>query len=304
MGFRRGTIAALGLIMALPPAWARAADAPATRPAHAQEDNSPVDELVPKLDADGLRLGDFVTMLSDQWTDVQIVQFNGPWQDLTLPSLHLRNVTREQVLMLLSSMYPDLFIHPLEENTGLFGRSGNHQSKSVWIFQQVRSATAPERTRVSAFGLAQTVDRLALQKMVMVMAGKPDQRRAAIDDGIQIKIPDKDAEQKAMKDVLSLIQATLDQSAEPDITPTVMLHEPTETVLVKGTSAQISAVTQAIQALSQSISENLIGAKLLMYSNENKELRKQLKAAQEIQSKLEAQLKASNEGQHKPGSKE
>ena len=298
MGFRLGMIAALGLILALPPAWACAADAPATRPAHTEENNSPVDELVPKLDADGTRLGDFVTLLADQWKDVQIVQFNGPWQDLTLPSLHLRNVTREQVLMLLSNMYPDLFIHPLQENTGLFGGSGNTQGKNVWIFQQVLSAAAPVRTRVSAFGLAQTVDRLAFHRMVVFASS--DNANAKDDKGVPFKVPDKDAEQKALKDVLSLIQATLDQSAEPDITPTVMLHEPTETVIVKGTPGQINAVQQALGALDNSISEKTLEGKLLKATNENNGLRYQLTQLQQREAKSEAATKTAPE--YKPGS--
>jgi len=301
MGFRHGTIAALGLILALPPAWARAADAPPTRPAHAEENNSPVDELVPKLDADGVRLGDFVTMLSDQWTDVQIVQFSGPWQDLTLPSLHLRNVTREQVLMLLGNMYPDLFIHPLQENTGLFGGSGNIHGKDVWVFQQVQSASAPVRTRVSAFGLTQTVDRLLFHRMVVAAISEPEAHVKG-EKSSQIQGPDKDAEQKALKDVLSLIQATLDQSAEPDITPTVMLHEPTETVLVKGTPSQIAAVEQALQALDTSTSERSLESKLLQVTSENNVLRQTLRASRQRDERSEAVPKAAD--QDKPGSKQ
>lgn len=277
MGFRHGMIVALGFMLTLPPVWTSGAEAPATRPAHTVDHNNALsEELVPELNIDGLPMRDFVEYLADQWKDVQIVQFTGPWQDLVVPRLHLRNVTRRQVMELLGNMFPDLDIHSLDQDLYHDKFSGN-----VWIFQQVQNAAAPAPTRVSAFGLAQTVDRLAFHRMATSAPGG--------------KAPDKDLEQKTLKDVLSLIEATLEQSAEPGITPTVMLHEPTETVLVKGTEAQINAVQQAIQALNNSVSDKTLEGKLLEATNENSVLRQQLAHQHEAP-------KAAS--QDKPGSKE
>ncbi len=299
MGFRLGVIAALGLMLVLPPAWTCAADAPATRSAKAEnQSNSPGDETMPELVVRSMSLGDFVTYLAHQWKDVQFIQVNGPWQDLNLPPLRLRNVTRYQVIMMLTTMYPELYVHAIDPNRPLFSADRNQHGENVLIFQQVKGAAIPMRTRVSAFGLTQTVDRLAFHKLAISAA--LDQEQAAKNDGTGIKVPDKDSEQWAMKDVLSLIQATLDESAEPDVTPTVMLHEATETVLVKGTSEQINAVQQALQALDNSMSEKSLEGKLMQVTNENNRLRYQLTRLRESEAKLKAATKAGS--QDKSGS--
>lgn len=285
--------AIIGLLLAIPPTSLQAAAAATTRPAAANERaGGPDEQIVPEVDVQAdTTLKQFVTQLGATWKDVQILQFGGPWQDLRLPSLHLRNVTRKQILVLMGDLFPELEIHSLDGNLAF----GDQYAGDVLVFQQRPGSQIPIRTRMTAFGLAQTVDRLVFHKDMIALLPREEPARPGQPQPplpAEVRAANEAAEKQALSDVLSLIQATLEQCSEPDVVPSVKLHEPTETVLVKGTPAQIDAVAHTLQALNASITQDSIEAKLSRAIDDNNWLRDQLRIARNRA--LEAEAKSRN----------
>jgi hypothetical protein len=220
--FLFGVVVLSSLGLAATPAT-RPAESPLASPAPAA--NGPIHELnVPA----GSSPADLLHRLRQLDPAFQYVAEPGTWQDTRLPEIQLRDVTATDVVQILSNLVPDLRIQPI---TG-----------SVWVLSsRGRAASAPS-TQLSAFGLSDPVERIGLKDAWDGLGKDQDAPTAE-----QIAAGRK----QALKEVLSLLESAVTQ-ADPSFQPSLKLHEATEVLLVRGTGAQLNAVSQAIKALQSS----------------------------------------------------
>lgn len=155
----------------------------------------------------------------------QYVAEPGTWQDTRLPEIQLRDVTTTDVIQILSNLVPDLRIQPI--------------NGSVWVLSSRGRAPSAPATQLSAFGLSDPVERIGLKDAWDALGKDQDAPTAE-----QIAAGRK----QALKEVLSLLESAVTQ-ADPSFQPSLKLHEATEVLLVRGTGAQLTAVSQAIKAL-------------------------------------------------------
>ena|SRR5579863_1965004 len=188
-------------------------------------------------------LGDFFTLLQKKVPTFQYVAKPGDWQVFDIPPLHLRNVTVGQVFMLLGELDSGL------EVTMVQPQSPN--GEVIYVLKDRRPPPSPppaEATRVTAFGIADVVDNLALRKLKeQDQPSKPEEARVLFA---------KDRKE-ALADVLSLLQAAISRGEGPmlPVPDALKLHNETEVLLVKGTSGQIAAVADALEALQRDLAQ-------------------------------------------------
>jgi hypothetical protein len=195
--------------------------AAATRPTFVN--SVPIAELsviIPELDvqANTVKLKDFLPILQQKVPDFQFITEPGPWEDLMLPELHLRNVTMGQIFGLIGRLNQDF---PIDSVT-------SRERPPLYIFGRTQRGSQLD-SRVQGFYLSTIADRLMRQ------SGQLNQ----------------DQYQKTRKEmlnhVLSLIETTVEESASPSGSRgQISFHPETETVLVKGSQNQINAVSQTL----------------------------------------------------------
>ena len=201
-------------------------------------DQRVIDELVIQ---NPIPLSELFPMLQKKVPNFQYVAKPGNWQGFDLPPLHLKNVTVSQLFTVLYQLDADLAVNVIPD--------ANRGGDILYVLKDQPNPTnqlfsnSRVSTRVTAYGLAEIVDNLAMRKE------RDKKYEADPQKSSEIFAADR---QKALDDILSLLEATLAQSSEPsDAQPraSLKLHKETQVLLVKGTDNQINAVTNALDAL-------------------------------------------------------
>jgi len=201
---------------------------PGTRPAEQTSDSTAPggQQIIRELNLPkGSSAADLLHHLRQLDPAFQYVAEPGPWQDTLLPEIQLRDVGTTEVMMILSNLVPDL---KMQQVTG-----------SVWVVNSRSRGGSGQQTQLSAFGLADSVERIGLKEAWATVA--KDQGTPTAD---QIAAGRK----QALQEVLSLLESAVTQ-ADPSFQPSLKLHEGTGVLLVRGTPAQLNAVSEAIRAL-------------------------------------------------------
>lgn len=221
------------LVLAIALFWTAAwAETPATRPAEPSGSATPA--TLKELDvAAGSTASDFLRQLQQADPDFQYIAQPGPWEKAPLPRMNLRGVTLKQGVALLQN-----FVDVQVDGAG----AGPH---FVYIFRGRNVGSGPP-TSLSAFGLADPVERLGLNNAWAGMAKNQDSPTSE-----QIAAGRK----TALKEVLSLLESAASQ-ADSSFQPLLKLHQETEVLLVRGTPAQLNAVSESLRALQSAQSLN------------------------------------------------
>ena len=216
--------------------WARATDsAKDSRPAATQAlpkgggNNSLFGgepHVIVELDVPaGASVADLLQRLRQADPSFQYVARPGAWQDSKLPQIRLRDVDQQDVMMVLAQLVPAVQMRQI--------------SSTVWVLNGRSPAADVPRNELRAFGLTEPVERIGL-KNAWAAVGKGQDAPTAE----QIVVGRK----QALKQVLSLLESAATQ-ADSSFEPSLKLHEETEVLLVRGTDAQLNAVSQALVAL-------------------------------------------------------
>lgn len=166
-----------------------------------------------------MTVGKLLPILQEKAPGFEYVIEPGPWQDAEVPDLKLHEVSLIQVISILSTFCPTLS----------YTTVGGGDRQPVYVFRN-RTMGGNADIRVQAFGISAIVDRLAARA-----------------DGTSDRAKFQKARQDTLQHVLSLIENTLNQTAEPGMKATVSFHAETETVLVRGSGNQINSVRQALE---------------------------------------------------------
>jgi len=158
--------------------------------------------------------------------------------------------------------------------------SGAGSTTPLWLFSDrpVTPATGTEM-RLVAFGLNDPIDRLALRKSWSITAFNeiaPTPEEVAT------------SRKAALKEVLSLLESAISQSPESGTAPSLKLHEETGVLLVKGTSGQINAITQALEALKSGDDPNQLRAKYNRLTSEYESIKSKNNLLQTRNTSLES----------------
>jgi len=204
-------------------------DNAASTPAKSQPAVPVINELT--VPGEGMPLAEFLGYLQSREPSFQYVVSAGAYQDAVVPKMRLKNVTVLQVVEMVRRLVPAIEV-TIEEPRG--------SSTPLWVFRQSPGAGSDASKQVSAFGLNDAVERLAMRK--------------AWSSGLDAKAPPTPdqvaaARKEAVKEVLSLVEAALAQASERGASPTLKFHEATGVLLVKGTSSYINVISQTIEAL-------------------------------------------------------
>jgi hypothetical protein len=202
------------------------------------------------LDVPGnsVTVGKFLGILKQKLPSFQYVANAGKWQDAMLPQLNLRNVTVPQIIDLLREIVPQMLANPFYAPGAAPG-----ERSEFWVFRdQPEAQRSGDGVRLVAFGLNDSIDRLALRKSWSVTAANaiaPAPEQVAT------------SRKEALKEILSLLEASLSQAEGPGTAPSLKLHEETGVLLVKGLPGQINAITQALEALKSGDDPNQLKTK-------------------------------------------
>jgi hypothetical protein len=183
------------------------------------------------VDQRDMTLGKFLPFLQQQTPDFQYVAQPGPWQDYALPPMRLQNLSVEQIVTMLTNLYPELEAAELHAND-LFG----NQKPVLYVFKE-RPGPAPQSAsgRVMAMGLADAIDRMAMRKARAAASPPSPEQFAAF-------------RKEATDELLSLLQAAISQVPAQE-EPSLKLHKETEVLLIRGEDRQLKAASQALDAL-------------------------------------------------------
>src|SRR5581483_6652045 len=173
----------------------------------------------------GASVADLLQRLRQADPAFQYVAEPGPWLETKLPQIRLREVTPQDAMMVLAQLVPAVQMRQI--------------SSKIWVLNGRNGQAGGPRTQLSAFGLNEPVERIGLKNAWAAVAKDQDAPTA---DQIA------DGRKQALKQVLSLLESAVTQ-ADPSSQPSLKLHEETEVLLVRGTDAQLNAVSQALTAL-------------------------------------------------------
>jgi hypothetical protein len=242
----RKLICMLGLCMALTAATAMGqANVPTT-----QRSSAPAieDALMPAGPFNGVSLADFLTFLKDTipgFNSVLIRAPGAPPDYPTFDNLSLKNVTLGQFLDMLRTSYPGVYVQRI------YGRID-----PLYVIQ-IGPMPGTKPPDAIANDASPTVKVYSLQGIVSALADSGDSK-------------------KALNDVLSLLQAALDQQGGKD-QAVLKVHEPTMMLIFKGSPAQMAVLEQALSAMEPSVDAATARLKLEFASEMTKvaKLRKQ-----------------------------
>ncbi len=230
---RRGTIWAIGTLAL---ATAARGDPPplpvasaTTRPASAGRHQTEV--VIPDARFDANAIGDIGQFLRQAF-GVRVVVLRDACT-LPMPAISLKDVTVGQLFQILQDAHPGLTVQevPADRLTPAVYVIGYHDPDPA-----PRNAPAdPATPHVRVFGLTDSV------------APRAAAAAAAADTGDHVK--------GAMNDVLSAIQTALDVAALPGPSAVLKVHQPTLTLVARGTDAQLDLIAQTVAALRPSKDE-------------------------------------------------
>lgn len=216
---------------------AHAQPAPQTRPTNSlfgggdASANADIKEL--SIPANQVSAARFLAIIREKVPAFQYVANAGRWQDVMMPQLELRDITVDQAIDLVRQMVPQVEVTFMPGNTSSF----------YLLRDRPGTSGGAMRTRLTAFGLNEPTDRLALRK---------SWSSTAYDDIAPTPEEIAKSRQAALREILSLLEAAISQSSANDPSapsPSLKLHEETGVLLMRGTDAQIGAATQALEAL-------------------------------------------------------
>lgn len=258
------SLARLALLIATAtPLAAVAQKAPDTTPAPKKADVPPRERLLPEINFNGNALGDVIDFLRDI-TGCQFVlvrpQGMNPADDPTV-TLRLKNASLDQVLEILTRECPIEVstVAPIRQGDGEVtvvkviaapsrpDRAAPGSAVRVYHLASITAALRPPTAEAAVprgFNLRQEngEDVAALQKR---MEAKEAELAKARVDAREV---DAKAQKEALTDVLSLCKAAIDQV--PDGAKTsLQVHEPTQTLIFKGTPEQEAALEDVLNAL-------------------------------------------------------
>jgi hypothetical protein len=198
--------------------------------------------LLPEVKVEGLPLVEVLNFLRDVDPTFQVV-LAGPGAQGGGPIIHelkLKNVSAEAVLKLLAQTYPQISIDTV---------AADDQGSPIWTV--VVGAPKPAGEGDPLFGgagpgfdpaMGMPADRSAEPVTIVRRLRESIDHLAAGDS--------EEARAKARSAVLSLIQATIETQGGGGKAPaTIKLHEPTDTLVFKGTAAQAQFVDEALGTL-------------------------------------------------------
>lgn len=187
---------------------------------------------IPKIDFTNVRLDEAIQFLSDTRPSFQIVLAGGVQNHYPLVTLHLRDVSPEQVLRVMQKQL-QLDVEP----------AGNPPIYVVSV-PNVEAKAPPPAFRVTAYCLTPIIDALLSRENHEQEDGKPTTQSA---EGAAKK------RKAAMNDVVNVVQTAVKIAPDqvPDLaTPTMIeVHEPTEMLIIRGTSEQREAAESVLRAL-------------------------------------------------------
>lgn len=194
--------------------------------------------IIPPINIDGMNIYDFVGFLRDSVPNFQavVVRDADVPDDYPTLTLHLRNVTPDQLIEVLSQAYPSL-----EWSTT--------PGTTIHVLK-IHAPTDLPASNLHVYSLTPIVSRLeegpsrpmGVQNSNLFggVGGQPTTKEAT---GEQQK------RREELNNVLSVIKAALAQVANGN-SAVLQVHEETETLIFKGTQPQQEAVEQVLQALS------------------------------------------------------
>ena len=163
----------------------------------------------------------------------------------TLPAMTLKNVTVGQFLQFVMASYPGVQVRRID------GPSGSLYSIRVRLDEESlrKAQMMQERNRVRLYRLTDVVNDQAdqLANRVAPTTNEADARKAR-----------SDYVKEATTQVLSLLQAALDQ-VDSDSPMVLKMHEPTMTLMFKGSPAKQTVLEEAIQTLQPRYSPRRVG---------------------------------------------
>jgi hypothetical protein len=194
------------------------ADGPATAQAMGVD---PMTKVLPEVKFDSVSIYDALGFLQDvsPGFEAVVVRDGAEPSDAHTVTMDLKNVTVQQVLEVLQlANYSTLDIRPVDEGRG---------PSSIYVVRGKEPRPAPA-----------TVLRVyRLEPVIEAMRGNGASKNKPLDD------------------ILSLIEATLSQ-VPGQSKPTLQVHEETKTLIFKGSSEQMEAVNQALEALCPGITHD------------------------------------------------
>jgi hypothetical protein len=170
----------------------------------------------------------------------------------TLPDMTLKNVTVGQLLELVRSSYPGVDITRIDgPNSPLYvvtiraARGVPTQSSAQQAAQVAAQQAAQLASQASLFGQNGAAAAIAPQSDVPLVHVY---RLNDIVQSLASQTGSNDTK-KAMEDILSLIQAALDQAGGNDGTVSLKVHEPTQTIVFKGSPRKMVVLEQVLETL-------------------------------------------------------
>ena len=210
---------------------------------------------------------DILDHLHDQFPGVSFVLVRTPNTPENVPlgtRVQMKNATLEQLLNVLQLAHPGLSLSPVVPNgqggPSLFPPSEQQQPPpppSMWIAHLDDPQPTPEQ-KVQVFNLKDLVASRAAD--------------AAVDGG--------DHTHEATDEVLSVVNAALEAQAAGGPLPTLKVHEPTLTLIVRGTGAQLDLVQQTLATLNSDQ-----GGTVRLYAKDWEDVTRKLKKLKELESK-------------------
>jgi hypothetical protein len=154
-------------------------------------------------------------------------------------TLSLKNVTASDVLSVMSSIYPNVALNSISATTGpIFTLKIVAPPSRDGLFGGPNQS-GPPREEVKVYNLTLLVDGWISQNI------PPD---AKLEDLPTLR-------RKALDQIMSLVQAALSQASPQASKPVLQVHEPTQTLVFKGTAEQRGIVQEAMNALQQRLNE-------------------------------------------------
>jgi hypothetical protein len=227
-------------------------------------------EMLPGEKFDNVRLDDFLDYLKQKVTgsggfNSVIVRAPGvPTDYPTLPSMTTKNVTIGQFLEFVKTSYPGVDIKRIDGPTApLYVIRIENAEGQIAAGPPVTPGPDPTATQVMVFPLGKVIGSVVAR---MPSAGGADDQKKALDE------------------VLSLVEAAMKEQSG-GAPPTLQVHEATQTLLFKGTAAQLSVLVQVLQTLQPTGDDlnnlnnnNVLRAEARQVMQENNDLKLQLNA--------------------------
>lgn len=152
----------------------------------------------------------------------------------TLPVMTLKNVTLGQFLQFVRAAYPGVEIVRIDGPAGALYSIRIRPDEEAIRRASFRADARADANRVRLYRLADVVNALCADKLRFGQDGKDINRDEVVKD--------------ATNQVLSLLQAALDQT-DQDGPVTLKIHEPTQTLMFKGSRAKQDVLEEALSTL-------------------------------------------------------